>query len=344
MRGITRRKKKGLAVLAGFLALTVVFAGCGKKKETPTSRGFKESELFYVEDLSCTRPEAMMFLLSQKSRYEAGYGGAIWDVKVGEQTFEEYMKENLKDFLVKMKCMTLMAAQYEVELGDEDEKRVSQAAAAYLTSLPEETKKETGIDKKTAEKVFREYYTASLLVEKLTADVSMEISEDEARVITVQQIFLSTAGLDAQKKEERRAEAQNLLARAQAGDDFMVLAKDNNESEIFERELSRGETDPVFEAAAFGLGGEEVSPVVETADGFYLIRCVNHYDEEKTAQNKEALGRQHREERFYEYYDAFVSQVTAACNESAWEEIGYRGSYKQTETDFYTIYSQYFPT
>ena len=333
-----------LAVLLACICLAVFFGGCGKKEKASPGETLKEGELFRLNDTVCTKPEALIFVLSQKNRYEAGCGAEVWDVKVGDQTFEEYMKGNLQDFLVKMKCMAAMAAQYEVEPGDEEEKRIAQAAAVYLEGLPEQLKKDTGIDKKTVETVFREYYTASLLMEKLTADVSSEISEDEARVIAIQQIYLGTEGMDQAAKEQTRAEAEALLARAQSGEDFSTLAKDKNQSEVFERELVRGETEQAFEDAAFALSLEEISQVVETSDGFYLIRCVNNYDEAKTAQNKENLGKKHKSDRFRDYYEAFVADVTAVNNESAWESLSYRGSYGKADTDFYTIYSQYFPS
>ncbi len=344
MKKRTVKKGSVLAVILALVCLAAFLGGCGKKEKKLSEQSFKEGELFRLDGAVCTRSEALVFVLSQKHRYEAGCGTGIWDVKVGEQTFDEYMKDNLKDFLVKMKCMVSMAGQYEIELGEEDDRRIAQAAAAYLKGLPEQVKKAAGIDQKTAELVFGEYYTASLLMEKLTADVSAEISEDEARVITVQQIYLSTAGLDQGAKEEKRREAQELLTRAQAGDDFALLAKDKNESEVFERELARGEAEQAFETAAFALSQEEVSPVVETADGFYLIRCVNNYEEAKTAQNKEVMGKKHKTERFYEYYDGFAANVTAVCNEDAWGSLDYRESYEPQEIDFYTIYNQYFPS
>ena len=340
----TGRRRSAWLLLAALTCLAVFLAGCGKKEKALSEIKFEDGELFRLDGAVCTRPEAMVFVLSQKNRYEAGCGAGIWDMKVGDETFETYMKGQLLDFLVKMKCMVSMAEQYEVEIGDEDSRRISQAAAVYLEGLPDPIKKETGIDKKTAETVFREYYTASLLMEKLTADVSAEISEDEARVITVQQICLGTAGLSGEEKEQKRLKAQELLGKVQAGEDFAALAKENSESEVFEQELVRGKADQAFEDAAFALSVEEVSPVVETADGFYLIRCVNNYDAVKTAENKEALAKKHKADRFYEYYDTFVEQVTAVCNESAWEDIGYRDGGEASKTDFYTIYGQYFPS
>ena len=228
-----------------------------------------------------------------------------------------------------------VTAKRRVDPGDPD--------ADFINGLPDSVKKATGIDKETAEEAFRDYYTASLLVDKLTANVSTEISEDEARVITIQQIFLSTENVDAATREKKRTDAQEILNQAQSGQDFSLLAKNVNESEIFERELSRGESEQALEAAAFALGDGEVSPLVETEKGFYLIRCVDHYDEVKTAQNKEALGKKHKEDCFYEYYYAFVRGVTAEYNQNAWDEIDYRESYELQEQDFYTVYSQFFP-
>ena len=338
-----RKIGKRAAALGMILCMLLpVLGGCGKKGGIRFTAGLKDTELFRLEEEICERPEAMIFMLSQKTKYEHEYGSGIWEVMIGDKTFGEYMRDNLQDFLAKMKCMVLMAEKYEVVLTDEENVRISQAAETYVNGLSDQVRKATSIDKTAAETVFHDYYISNRLMEKLTADVSTEISEDEARVIRVQQIFLGTEGLSGTEKEVKRTEAQNIRTQAEAGADFSALGKNENEAEEFELELCRGEAEPQFEEAAFALSSGQISEVVETAYGFHVIKCINNYDEAKTAENKEALVRKHKEDRFYEYYDAFVKTIVAEYNEKAWKRLDYREDFGTPGSDFYEVYYQYF--
>lgn len=339
---VKKRWKRRLAFLL-VLASVSCICGCGKGKGgIRFTTGLGNDELFKLEDELCTRPEAMIFILSQKQNYESLYGKDIWDVRIKDETFSEYMRDNLQDFLAKMKCMVLMAGKYGVELSEEEELKITQAAETYFSGLTDEVIQATGIGQSHAETVFHDYYISNKLMDRLTADVSTEISEDEARVILVQQIFLSTDGLSAAEKESRRAEASAIKAQADAGADFSGLARDKNEAEEFELQIARGETESQFEEAAFQLSSGQISEVVETKYGFHIIKCINNYDEQETAKHKAELARKCREDKFYEYYDAFVKTIVAQYNEKAWKTIDYREQLGVPETDFYVVYDQYF--
>ncbi len=333
--------KRGTALLL-VLAIICGLCGCQKGKSIRFTTGLGDKELFKVGDEVCTRQEAMVFVLSQKKNYERSYGKEIWDVKIYGETFSAYMRDNLQDFLAKMKCMVLMADKYKVELNDEEKLRIEQAAETYFEGLPENVIQASGIGEPDVKTVFHDYYVSNKLMKQLTADVSTEISEDEARVITVQQIFLSTENLSAEEKEAKRKTAQKVKEQADAGADFAVLGKNNNESESFELQIGRGDTETQFENVAYALSTGQISEVVETAYGFHVIKCINNYDEQETAKHKTELARKCKEDRFYEYYDAFVKTIVAEYNEKAWKTIDYGQEFGEPQADFYEVYDQYF--
>jgi peptidyl-prolyl cis-trans isomerase C len=82
-------------------------------------------------------------------------------------------------------------------------------------------------------------------------------------------------------KQKARAKAEDLLKRAQGGEDFAKLASENSEdpgSKARGGDLSwipPGRTDPPFDKAAFALTRpNELSPVVETQFGYHVIQLV----------------------------------------------------------------------
>ena len=88
--------------------------------------------------------------------------------------------------------------------------------------------------------------------------------------------------IDASKyrsREEARSFAQQLQARAKAGEDWAALAKfDNGDSSYRSGEgfgQRRGEIKPIeVEPTLFNMKDGEVGPVVEMATGFHVIRVV----------------------------------------------------------------------
>ena len=95
------------------------------------------------------------------------------------------------------------------------------------------------------------------------ADINPEISDDEARTITVQDILIKTYSLNengervpynTQAKQEAYQRAQEACSRARAGEDFSSLIAEYNEDENSTYSFGKGTYDDTFEEAAFNLG------------------------------------------------------------------------------------------
>jgi peptidyl-prolyl cis-trans isomerase C len=101
----------------------------------------------------------------------------------------------------------------------------------------------------------------------------------------------------AADKEKARAKAEDLLKRAKGGEDFGKLAAENSDdpgSKVRGGDLSwisRGQTVPPFEQAAFALTKpNELSPVVESQFGYHVIQLVER-EAASAVPFEEARGR-----------------------------------------------------
>ncbi len=87
------------------------------------------------------------------------------------------------------------------------------------------------------------------------------------------------AGSDEAQKELQRAKAESILKRIQAGEYFEALANENSQGQ--ERSggdigyVEKGSMNPIIEEVAFNLKPGEVSGVIETPQGFYLIKALD---------------------------------------------------------------------
>lgn len=330
------RKRLQRIVLLVLTAALLVTSGCGVGIRFTT--GLSDHELFKLNKDICTSSEAMVFVLNQKKKYETTYSQDVWAVSVEGKTFEQIMKKSLEDFLARMKSMVLMADSYHIVLSEEEERRLSLAAETYMAGIPEETKEKTGLTEGAVRQAFSDYFLANKVMTQMTQAVNTEISEDEARIVKYDQIFIKTADKTSEQKTEAEAKAAKLLEDLTAGADFTALQAVNNESLESTLSLARGEADPRIEQIVFGLSNGQVSELIRTEEGMYLIRCISNYDPVTTAENKEKMIRSRKEEAFHQYYDEFLKTIIAEYNEKAWDLVSYAEDYGDYSADFYEIY------
>lgn len=328
---------KKLLLAAALAVVLAAGAGCSKEGQSlnlTMSAKLGENELFKIGDEVCTRPEAMIIIANQKNRYEQAYTDQIWQVTIDETgtTYEEYLMSSMKDFLAQMTCMNLMAKEYEVTLTEEENQKLAEASKEYYDSLTQADRDFLVVTEEDVLNVYTEYHIANRLVDVVTAQADIEVSDNEAKVITIMQILVED--MDAARVVLEKVNAE--------GADFAAIAGEYSNSEQLEMQIGKGETEEAFEKAAFALNAGQISGIVETAYGYHVIQCVSDYDVEATKVNKERITRERRSQVFREKYDAFIRDLDSKFNEQLWEEIHLDGEFPATTSNFYDIYNKYF--
>lgn len=339
-----------------YIALQLLFlCGCQDLSayQVVLTTGFRSDEVFRMEELSCTLPEAMVYLVNMRNRYESVYGKEIWDTDLNGVTLEENVKETVLAQLSRQKAMTLLAEQNGVSLTDEEIALAAFAADAYEASLTEEEKEMLMLKEDTVESLYREYALAKKVYQYIIKDINPEISDDEARTITVQYIYFRTCVYDGtgQKVEYSEEEKQRIYNQAasirklalQEDQVFEDLIDDYSDAEESSMSFGKGEKEQTFEDAAFNLGTGEISDVVETEDGYYIIKCINTFNKTETDANKVKIVERRREEVFGEEYEAFVDTLTSFLNEELWDEVTVPEGNPDTDADFFAVYEETFP-
>lgn len=123
-------------------------------------------------------------------------------------------------------------------------------------------------------------------------------------------------GASSEAREAVRREAEALRERLLAGEDFQALAASASDSQTRVRggrmgAVPPGTLRPEIEAVAFGLAAGEISPVIETPDGFTILRCHGIVEASTTS---EAEGRRLIREamerwRFKEEWPALLEEL-----------------------------------
>ena len=346
--------KNGIKKIAVLLIFCMVLTGCGTKSEgtrVVLTTGFRDNEIFRIETISCTVPEIMVYLTTTQNQYESVFGEALWEKDLNGETLEQSIKETKLAQIAQIKTMNLLAAQKGVTLNEEELATVREAAGVYFDSLNETEKELLQIDEATIETMYAEYALADKVYENIIKDINPEISDDEARTITVQHILIKTYNLDGtgkkieygeNEKEDAYKQALQIRSRAAGGEDFDELTHQYSEDEKSTYSFGKGDMEASFEEAAFNLEKGEISEVVETSFGYHIIKCINTFNREETDANKVKIVKQRREEVFGEEYDSFVASLTRDLNQELWGKVTFIHNADVSTHNFFEVYEDYF--
>ena len=352
---INKRWKRIAAYILSGIMLTGGITGCGDGDGFGTkvvlTTGFEKDEIFRIETSSCKLPELMVYLTTIQNRYESVYGEEIWETRADGMTLEENVKNIALAQIAQIKTMNLMAEKYEVKLSDEEEARAENAAKAYYGTLGEREVELLGVTEKTIRSLYKEFARAEKMYQYTIKDINPEISDDEARTITVQHILIKTYALDGtgkkieyteEAKQDAYKRAREAMELAKEGEDFDALIRRYSEDDKATYSFGKGEMEESFETAAFNLGTGEISDVVETEFGYHIIKCINTFDREETDANKIKIVEQRREEAFGQEYDAYMETLTRNLNEELWNTVNFIHDEDVKTQNFFEVYSQYF--
>lgn len=354
MKQEKRRKTIGRRLAAALLC-TVLFTGsltgCGSDLKIVLTTGFAGDEVFRIGKASCTTSEIMVYLTNMQNQYEASYGSEIWNTAGEGQSLEESVKEQVLAQVAQIKAMTLLAKEKEISLDENEIALTEQAGERYFSSLNDTEKEKLQVTQDEITKMYQEYALAEKVYHEIIRDINPEISDDEARKITVQSIFLKTWYQDADgnrmemsstEKEEVRNRAETIREKAVNGTDFSELANQYSEGSASAYSFGKGEMEEAVETAAFNLEKDEISQVIEGEDGFYIIQCLNTLNREETDANKLKIMEERRNEAFNEEYGSFVQEQVRRLNEELWQSLRMIHDEAVTTDSFYQVYDQIF--
>lgn len=342
---------RSVALLLIFVVL-MTFSGCANQKtRIVLTTGFDKDEVFRIGSMSCTLPEIMVYLTNTQNQYEQVYGSKIWEMTVDGTSMESNIKDTALARISKIKAMNLLAEEYEVTLSEAETTLAGEAAHAYFTSLNETEMEQLGLTEDIMIKLYSEYALAEKIYEYIISDVTPEISDDEARTITVSQILIKTYYMDVKDMRQKYGtdakieiykKALTVQQKLLEGTDFDLLASEYNEADITSFSFSKGEKEAIYEDTAFNLGTGEISDIIETEDGYVMIRCDNAYNREETDLNKDKILEAKRKQAFNYYYDEFILKLDKDMNDSLWDSITLLHDEQVITSTFFSTYEEYF--
>ena len=325
------KKRIKYKILAACGLVFLHLAGCQfGDTQVMVSAGFSDNDVFKIKDEVCTLPEARVVLTNYQNMYSTMYGIDLWNHEFENNDLEEYVKDLTISRMAQVMAMDFLAEENKIELTGEEQGKVKEAAREYFESLNDTEREYMHVKQGDIEVLYHRYGLANKLYTHLTQGVNDEVSDDEARVMEAQQIFVT------EKDKAKEVEKQ-----LKEGADFLSVANVYNEASEIDITFGRNDVLPEVEEVAFSLENDQVSDKIKTEKGFYFLKCVNHYNQEKTDDNKSVILEKRRKEAFDDVYMEFLDTLSSEFNEEVWDKVKVEIN-KDVKTDsFFEVYEKY---
>lgn len=316
------RKEKIVALGLALIMASSSLTGC--KTDTPIIGrfiGLENNEVFMVDELICTDAEYKLVLMNTQNTYKKDLGSiSDWNVQVDEETtLETFIKEKVKEDITVKYTLAAMAKEKEITLTSDEQSKVIQAAATYYTALNENERAYTGASQTDVESVFANYLLAQKVYEQLTEPIGTQITDEEARVIKIQYIRMSS---DSTKESTINRTLRDVTDLVNGGYQlFSREAKQYSEDDVIEKTIKKNEATAKYEVEAFNLATEEISGIIQDGNNYYLVYCVESYMKDATAKNKNTIIEKEKQTYFNQQYSDYLAEIKTDFNTRAWEKI-----------------------
>lgn len=320
-----------LCTFCAAICMTVLLSGCQiGSKEIVVSKTLNSKQVFKIGSSVCELKEARVYLANYQNLYGTAYNIDLWQHDFGDASLTEYVKDVTLEELTRVYSMNLLAEADGITLSEDEQRQVSAAAEEYYESLSRKEISYMGISEADIEEYYAHYALAQKLYNSLTDGVNEEVSDDEARIIEIMQIYVTDA--------DRAAAVREKLAN---GDDFATIANNYNELSAIQVTVSRDDLPQEVEDIAFRLDDNEISQMITVENGYYFIKCLNKYNIELTEENKANIVEKRQKEAFDDVYDEFIAAQKSYLNVELWEELELDIDTDITTNSFFAVYEKH---
>ena len=329
----TMTKKTAVVALAGVMAAGML-TGCGEKAldGTKTVATVDGAEIpLGMLSLSVREGQAQA-----EAMYKSFMGGSdysIWgtEAEKGKTYGEQAVEQALKD--IELMCILKeKAADYDVEITEDDEKAIADAAAAFMSANTEDTLKTLAVTEDQV-KTYLELETyKSRMHDPIIADVDKNVSDEEAQQSSFNYVSISTSDLSDDEIKQKKEDAQKILdgLNADPDGDFSEIAKsvddsytvlsgsfDTNEDASEEESDDEDETtasssnypDEVMKVLRTLKDGEVGPDVIEADSAYYVVKLDKVNDEDATATKKESIISTRENKLYTETTDKWLDEA-----------------------------------
>ena len=299
----------------------------------PSCKGLElENKTEQVEEY--TKEQAMVIISNERNRYENAYSEDIWKISVDDEGtgFDKLTIQNVKSYLEEIKLLCMLADERGISITSTERDIVRQMTDEYMAGLDEGDLEYIGCTREDVQKMYTDIFQAEKLINSITGTVDSEISDSEAKVISIQQIVTA---------DEKKAKA--ILKRIKIdGENFNSMASRYTEDDEIDLKLMRSDNDEdIITRTAFSLEENEVSNILFKDGLYYIIKCTDGYAEEDTLLRKARLEEAMNNKAVMDIIGPYRNEHNIQFVERFWNNMDFSEPDGSEADDFFDIYNEY---
>ena len=302
-------RKISLLVLSCVLVISL--CACG---EIRLASPMSDNVLLTINTESCSVTEAIFRLMEVKEFYKADEDSMFWDRSIGDTTFEGYIKDSVKDEMLRITASQIMSEEMALYLTDDDiEKYTNEATESFLNLSQSYDLTSYGITQSTVIELYRKKALYDKVFNKLSEDINIQISEADTKVIEVNYVEIPVS-VSLNMAEQLRTEVKS-------GTSFQRACESFGWEPVMNQVIMKGDMPSAFENVAYALIDGELSEIIETPECLYIIQCIEDYMISESVANNNKVISAARKAQFDQAYNELAERTLLRFNDSVWNEI-----------------------
>lgn len=349
-------KRTTIAALAGVLAAGML-TGCGEKKVDGTKTvATVDGTDVPMGVLSLFAREQQAQTIAMYQQFMGGNASNIWSGVADEDTGETYGESAVKSALKQVELLYVMkekAADYDVEITEDEQKAIEDAAAAFMKDNDEDTIKELSVTEDQVRTLLELETYQKKMQDPIKKEANIQVSEDDAQqsAFTYVNISLSGDELTDDDIAKRKEQAQEILDKVKEDPtaDMKEIAKGVDDSytalngtfttkETDDEDLqSTAYPDEVITALRTLKEGEVYDSLVETDTAAYILRLDSEKDDEATASKVKSVTTTKENKYYSDTTDQWLDDAKVTEDEKVLKTLTFSDSHtfsiKATESE-----------
>ena len=102
---------------------------------------------------------------------------------------------------------------------------------------------------------------------------------------------------------------------------FYAFAETNTDAKEVEITFGKNNMPEDFGEAAMALKTDQMSQLITGKNGYYIIYCVNDFDEDATMAKKEAIIAERKDELFRQKYLEWSERIKLVISTAVWDAM-----------------------
>ncbi len=266
------------------------------------------------------------------------YGEDMWSSDSGDgTTMTESVRDSVMDDLWEYYLMDAHAADYGVELTDEEKAAITAAASQFMADNSAEAISIMNATQENVEEMLRLYKIQSKMRAKIIEEIDTNVTDEECAQKTFSYVRFSksaksseadTSADESETDTKTKAEeflknaAENMETAAETGG-YTVLKCSYGAGDLEKDGNTTSMDAEVLKAADKLKDGEMAASLIETDSDYYVVRMDSTDDKEAAENKKSSILSQRRNDKYDEVLQGYKDNSEWKIHEEEWDKVNF---------------------